>query len=526
MKTPSHGRSGRSLRYSVYLSLVPCLVAVSVAVADELPPRIVSAAEGIAEAEHSGAGARTLRLAEAIDLALAENLDLALVRADEGIQEARVRTERRGLYPSLKFGAGLRSVDGTVQGSYGDFRDVNFDGHYLSTGLDYTLNIGAQLQAAAAARHDLDAAVLQTLASEQRLILRVVELFENLALAGVGVDIATSQMDDSREFLKIARIRAEGGVGLGADAARAEVALATSEARLVEAKGYFRETGTRLAVVLRIDPSVELVAAADEFIPHSLLPSADSWDPVSAARNRPDVEAVQVAAEAAASRLRARKWELLGPLISASAEFRGVGGHGEQASPDALSTTSSALGSAGRSISAWQNVLGGGGVPALSGAVGSAGRSLSAWRGLTDSPAQSVGLEGRAEFNLSVGWSFSLAGKSRITEERLKLRRVELEVERAQEAAVGEVHLAEQDMDTAMSLSAVAQRELDASLKNHRIHVARFKAGTALAIEVLDAQDAIARARLNQARSIADFNIAQTRLLAAAGALERGRFNQ
>lgn len=65
--------------------------------------------------------------------------------------------------------------------------------------------------------------------------------------------------------------------------------------------------------------------------------------------------------------------------------------------------------------------------------------------------------------------------------------------------------------------------ELEAEM-NHRISQSRFREGTAIALEVLDAQQVIAQARLNLARHVVDFNLAQARLLAAAGLIDAENF--
>ena len=48
--------------------------------------------------------------------------------------------------------------------------------------------------------------------------------------------------------------------------------------------------------------------------------------------------------------------------------------------------------------------------------------------------------------------------------------------------------------------------------------LAQFQAGTAIALEVIDAADRLAGARLELARSIVDYNLSQVRVLAATGA--------
>ena len=67
----------------------------------------------------------------------------------------------------------------------------------------------------------------------------------------------------------------------------------------------------------------------------------------------------------------------------------------------------------------------------------------------------------------------------------------------------------------------MAKEGLASARANLNISMARFRAGTAIALEVFDAQDTLAQARLNLARSIVAFNTAQLSLLAATGAISR-----
>ena len=65
-----------------------------------------------------------------------------------------------------------------------------------------------------------------------------------------------------------------------------------------------------------------------------------------------------------------------------------------------------------------------------------------------------------------------------------------------------------------------ANQGVRAAGRSHRIQLARFKAGTGLGLEVIEAQNAEARARLSLVTAILRYNAAQLRLLAASGLLD------
>ena len=75
-------------------------------------------------------------------------------------------------------------------------------------------------------------------------------------------------------------------------------------------------------------------------------------------------------------------------------------------------------------------------------------------------------------------------------------------------------------MQAAREALPLAQEGREAAQQSRRISLARFEAGTAIALEVIDSADRLASARLDLARSIVDYNLSQVRVLAATGALE------
>ncbi len=502
------------------LVIAPAAIAHAGTAPDPQPPIDAGIELGAVPSTPDFAATRVISLKEALEIACAENIDLALARADEAVAGARADGAVYGLLPSLDLDAGASHARGLVQGVYGDFRDVDSESHRAGAAVAYGVNIGAQIKGIAAARNELSAAVFMRLDAEQRLMLRVVELYENLVLAAIGVNIADQTVADSTEFEHIASVRAKGGVGLGADAARTHALLAESRQRLVQARTVWKDTSVRLAVTLRLDPWVVLNPAVERHTVWSLVSPGDFRHLEECARRRPDVESARRIAEAANDHLNRAWWDLLGPRITAEARYSGIGGRGDAALTDAWSRASTAAGSVGRSVFAWENVANaapGNLGPALSGAVGSGGRAAAAYQSLLESPAENYGFNGRTNLGISLNWSLSFAKTAAIREGRRVKEQAALRATQLEEAAAGEVVAASHDLQGASEQIMLAQEELSASSDNHRMHLARLQAGIALVLEVVDAQDAIERARLHLARYITDCNLAQARMLAAAG---------
>ena len=420
---------------------------------------------GPLEESEPSAPVRTIGLSEALDIALADNIDLALARAEEQVARARQFTARGTLLvPSLQFGAGYGRKNGRVQGSFGNVLDNRlFSTYQGGAWLLYESNIGAQLNAAIAERHDLEAATLRTLDTEQRLLLRVVELYQDLMLASVGVRIARQVIAVDEEFLSIVDARAGAGLGLGSDVARARAKLAADRQQLIAARNVRDATSRRLALTLLVDPRTPLIPHDTRLAPAHFTPVAAAEPSTPEATARPDVGAARLRAEAARKQAQAARWDLFAPDLRAAVGRIELGRHSDD-------------------------------------------------------------LGGRSEYRGMLLWTISPEEignlrRRRAEEEAARLRSVE-----TTNRAVDEILTAEQDLEAARAGIPLAGEELTAAEETLRLNEARFKAGTAIAIEVLDAQITLARAHFNLARTIANYNAAQVRLLAATGTIERGVF--
>ncbi|GMW03025.1 MAG: hypothetical protein AMXMBFR84_41610 [Candidatus Hydrogenedentota bacterium] len=472
---------------------------------------------------------RRISLHEAIGLALDSNLDLALSRSNYELAKVQAEANTHAFVPELNIKAGVSRTDGLVQGSFGDFREVESRSHMAGVAISLQVNIVSQIYEVLAARRSLEAAILESLSTEQRLLLNVVELYQNLVLASEATRIGVLLVDSSAEFENITKVRFDAGVGLGADVSRAGVSLAASRQQLELSRGLVRDASIRLAVVLRLDPQVQLVPEEIDPNPWTLAMEQPMDTMAVKATERPDVLSAKETAAAARAKLQAAIWELAAPVILMEWQLSGVGGDGSKASPDYGQAMSAAAGSAGRSVSSWQNFVtaaaGQGGNPfaTFSNAAGSGARSFYAYKNLLESPSQSIeDLDRQERYGVWVQWSLSWAKLDRIAERRQAYKSTELKAQKVEEEAAGEVRLAQSEMETAMRLLDLVDDEIDASAENERVSLARYRSGTAIAFEVLESQDLLAKARLKRVQYITSLNIAQARLLAAAGVIHEG----
>lgn len=406
-------------------------------------------------------GVRRISLAEALDIAFADNIDLALVRAEEQIARGRRLSSRGALLPSLQIGFRSGRKDGRVQGSFGALQDVTFSTDEAGAALVYRNNLGARLHQALAERKSVEAAELLSLRAEQRLLVRVTDMYQSLMLAHAAVRIADQLVEDSEKFLTIARVRAEGGLGLGSDVTRAQAKLAADELDRIQVRNLRDEIGRQLAVTLRLDPARRLEPAERRLAPSTFLSREEAADHfLDAAGDRPDVMATRRQADAAKSQLSAARWELFGPDLLADL------GHFEI--------------------------------------------------GLSASD-----LEGRDERQALLLWTFSPQEVGQLQERRAEKEAAKLRMHESEDRAQLEILNAGQDLEAARAQLPHARTGMEAARDNLRLSQARFQAGTAIALEVLDAENVLAQARLDLARAITGYNLAQLNLLGATGKIDR-----
>lgn len=291
--------------------------------ADELPEELQDLSIELRPASEQET--RRISLDEALDIALAENTELALARAEEQLARGTRFTAQATLYPALEVGLGARRLDGRVQGSFGELRDVAFSTYVGGVALVYGANVAARLKQALAERKNLEASSLNSLDTEQRLLLHVVELYQDLILATVAVQISEEVVAGSEQFLTLVKVRTEGGLGLGADVARAEAKLAADQQQLVQARNLRVDISTRLAVVLRLDVDTRLAPADERLAPAQYYGASDSL-PADGVRGRPDVQAAHKRANAAQQLSSAAKWDLYAPELRAEIGQLSIGG--------------------------------------------------------------------------------------------------------------------------------------------------------------------------------------------------------
>jgi len=366
-------------------------------------------------------------------------------------------------------GALLPGVGVEAGGSYLRGRDINNAGEVLD-GLDYgrfepsasifyRVNPGAAVTQSQRWRREADAAAYDAQEARRTAGLQAGLGYLDLVLAHASFLIAESLVADAERFLGITQARAQAEIGSGADVARAEAETARARQTALRARGRWEQASVRLAVLLRWNPGELLVPADRKLQPRPLVDESHGQDlRAEAEQARPDLRATHARAEAASRLATARWWELLGPELNAGVRERLIG------------------------------------------------------RELND-------LNNTTLAYVFLGFSFDFGEIGRLRTAEGEARAAHVRQQALRERVHGEVAAAIADVRTARETIPQAQAGVEAAERSYRIQLDRFQAGTGLGLEVIEAQNAQARARRELAEAIVRYNLAQVELAATIGHL-------
>ncbi|MDG2304194.1 MAG: TolC family protein [Candidatus Binatia bacterium] len=386
---------------------------------------------------------------------------IAVLDAEAQLEAAAART----LAADAAFVPGVRGdyrawhLDGRQVGSFGVVEDVAFGRFEAGLSVFYRLNPGGAVEQSISARYGQDAAAGDAGDSARRAMESAGLAYFDLLRSRAEVEIADQLVAATERFLSIARARAAAEVSSRADVARAEAELAAARQVHIRARGTWEVTSATLATLLRWDPTVLLAPAEAEVRPHALVEGGAGELAEHSTARRPDVRAAEARAQAALHAERSTWWNLLGPTIELEGRQRWLGIEAD------------------------------------------------------DLGAGTIGLA-------AIGWSFQLSELARVQEVAAEARSRDLSAAFAAEQARGQVQGALVEVSAAADAIPEANHGVRAAGRSWRIQIARFEAGTGLGLEVIEAQNAEARARLSLVTSILRYNAAQLRLLAASGLLD------
>lgn len=417
-------------------------------------------------------------LATALRLADAQNPQVAFAR--ERVQQALAQRQAADVlwFPSLRSGVSYAAHQGTLQDSAGAIIETNRQslqagagafafgaGPPMVPGISADFHLTDALFQPLAARRAVDARRAASRTASNDLLLAVARGYLELQRSYGDLVIAEELAGNTRELRRVTDSFARAGRGAQADADRVQ---AEDDLRANERWRYYEGraiASSRLTRLLRLDQSLLLEPADERLIPLDL----DSGDlPIQeriavAQASRPELAETAHLIQEAYARLERERYAPLVPTVSMGMSYGGFGGSGSGTGYDFNDRTDF------QAVAYWQL------------------RNL----GMGDRAAQ--------------------RDRQSVVRQQCLLRQTMLD------QVAQEVSEANSQVEYRKRQIKTAEHAVKAASDSYRRNLQRIQGGEGLPIEVLQSISALAQARREQLRTIADYNAAQFALQRAMG---------
>jgi outer membrane protein TolC len=458
--------------------LLPCLAAgcaTEPSSPEGTPPSVMPSDQPAADALHldgSQVGPMysemlAIDLQNVVQVASAKNIDIEEARQRVVASRGQLESAAASVFPIIAPSVVLDHVQGVNSSFTGQLVGVNFTTLQPAVLVQFLLNPGRVFFDVIASKKRLLAAEQQERFVVMETIRRSVVQYYDLILAQSRISDARAAVDEAEELLRLTRLRLNAGTGLPADDLRAQADLAGRQQNLAIALNSFYQASITLASTLYLDATVTLVPKPDHLAPTRLVrEDLGIGDMLAiAAQWRPDLQGAKSAAAAAAADTKSTLWGGLSPQLQAGYQFGGI--------------TSEASG-------------------------------------------QNFPLQEQQQANASVGWFLSPTLFGQVKTARATEQEAALETEQRLEEVRAQVVRSAQDSATNAKLIPIAKQQVTAAEEALRLAQENLGTGTALTVDVLQAEDALNEARLRYANAVTSYNQSQVNMLAALGLIDSG----
>ncbi|MCZ6817766.1 MAG: TolC family protein [Planctomycetota bacterium] len=449
-----------------------------------------------------------------VRLASADNIEIRLSKYQVQQSKGRLESVVGGVFPALVPNAIFERLDGGFRNTDGRIFDVGINSFQMGIALQWIINPGSVVYEIIASKKRLAASRHRERSVQMEVLRTAATQFYGLVLTQARVSAAYQAVTEAEELLRINQLRARTGTAVPADELRAEAELAERHQDLALAMNALYNASLALTETLQLeDPTTTLIPKMDSLPPINLVRADYPIDELLAiaVQFRPDLEALRVLAEAAGADRGATWWGGFGPQFEVGYRYGGITGH--------ANNVDKGTGVPGNLII---NPLSSSGAfsgnPVVNGFVKEGIARLSRRAEGDGDRTYKFRDQRRAHVGVGAKWSLSAFGdlksadaveQQSVLQAEQMLLRVKTQVVRAQQAS-----------RTNLSLIAMAKRQMDAAEEALRLTRASLQAGAMTTLDVLHAQDAVARARLRHAEAVVRYNQAEVDLLAALGLLD------
>lgn len=252
-------------------------------------------------------------------LRLADQNNAGIARARERIQEAYARQQwaQSRWLPDLDIGPNYTVHDGPIQQSAGDVITAHRSSVAAGVVPSLVVNAGEAWFTNLAARQATSAYEAQAMSVTNDVLLQVALAYLDVLQAQGELDINTQTLANARLLVDLTSSFERSGKGVAADTARARVEASTRERERFELQARLAAAQARLAQLLRLTPDISL-KPAESVIPKWEFVAVDQ--PVqgliaTALLQRPELAENRAWIEAALDRWKAAKVQPLLPTL-------------------------------------------------------------------------------------------------------------------------------------------------------------------------------------------------------------------
>ena len=398
-------------------------------------------------------------------LANAQNLDIQIAR--ERLKEAKANRESAVelFFPWISPGAVYRRHENRIQDVVGNIIDADKQSYTVGGAITAQMDLGDAVYKALAAKQLINAADQALESQRQDSTLAAAQGYYDLAKAKVIVDVFNEALHISQDYQTQLHDAVGIGIAFKGDELRVQTQTERYQITLRQALEQQRVAAARLAQILHLDSSVELVPHDADLVPLALVETSAPLDSLvqQALGSRPELKQNQALVTAARE---AKNGAVYGPLIPSLGAQAFAGG------------------------------LGGG----KNDSTGNFGQSEDYFVGLG--------------WRIGPGGLFDVgrvrASKARLETARLSRAKVQDEITRQ----VVESHARVQSLQDQL---ATTKQNLATASETLRLTRERKQFGVGVVLEDIQAQQELTRARSDYLTAIAEFNKAQYALGKAIG---------
>ena len=269
-----------------------------------------------------------LDLPTALKLAGAQNLDIQIAR--ERLAEARANHDSAlaQFFPWISPGITYRQHDDKIQDVAGNVIEVHKYSYAPGASLNAQVDIGDALYKSLAAKQLAQAASHALEAQRQETVLAAAQGYFELALTQGAVDVARESVKISTDYDQQLQNAVGAGIAFKGDQLRVRVQLERSQLAVRQAAEQQRIASVRLAQILRLDPTVQLVAQDTDLMPLSLIETNAAIAVLvqQTLAVRPELKQQQSLIAAARATNNGVTYGPIIPSVGAQAFFGGLGG--------------------------------------------------------------------------------------------------------------------------------------------------------------------------------------------------------